>query len=198
MSETVPSHRLKRAKRALRRDVLALREALSAQERATKSRTIADRLLALPELTVAHTVLAFWSFGSEVETAPLLAGLASRGTRIALPRLELREILPVTYRPGDPLAETTFGAMEPIGGAVVPPAEVDVVVTPGVAFDRRGHRVGYGEGFYDRFLPRTRPDAFRVAIAFDLQVVTAVPHGRVDVAVAAVVTEGEVIRCLPP
>jgi len=67
-----------------------------------------------------------------------------------------------------------------------------------VAFDRRGHRVGYGEGFYDRFLPRTRPDAFRVAIAFDLQVVTAVPHGRVDVAVAAVVTEGEVIRCLPP
>jgi 5-formyltetrahydrofolate cyclo-ligase len=85
--------------------------------------------------------------------------------------------------------------MEPSGGEVVAPDGVDVVVVPGVAFDRAGRRVGYGGGFYDRFLPRTRPGALAVAVAFALQVVDAVPHGGGDRGVQVIVTEDEVIRC---
>ncbi|HEX5950422.1 MAG TPA: 5-formyltetrahydrofolate cyclo-ligase, partial [Actinomycetota bacterium] len=118
-----------------------------------------------------------------------------RGVRLALPRIRQGEIAPVAYRPGDPVDRAAFGALEPSAGEELDPPEVDVVVTPGVAFDRQGFRVGYGGGFYDRFFRRTRGDAFRVAIGFALEVVALVPRGPADEPVDAVVTEDEVIHC---
>ncbi len=193
MSE-LPPHRLKQAKRALRREVLAERDRLSEAERAEKSAAIADRVLAMEEIAGARTVMAFWSFGSEVDTIPLLERLHAAGTRVALPRIEGRDITPVGYSIGDPVSETSFGAKEPVSDRVLAPAELDLVVVPGVAFDREGGRVGYGAGFYDRLLPRVREDTAAVGVAFALQVVERVPAGGVDRRVDAVVTEREVIR----
>lgn len=191
----IPSHRLKRAKRALRREILALRDAVSPPDRAERSRRIAERLLALPELADARTVMAFSSFGSEVDTEPILEGLIARGARLALPRISEGEIEAVAFRPGDAVTVAPFGALEPASGDVLPDSELDVVVTPGVAFDRRGFRVGYGGGFYDRFFRRARPDALRVGVAFDLQIVADVPHGGTDLPLDAIVNEDGVIRC---
>ncbi|MGZ5290741.1 MAG: 5-formyltetrahydrofolate cyclo-ligase [Actinomycetota bacterium] len=193
----VPSHRLKRAKRALRRSVIERRDRIKAAERRDLSRRIADRLLALTEVRDAGTVMAFWSFGSEVDTAPLIERLHAAGARVVLPRVEGDEIVAVAFAPGDPATPTRFGVLEPSGTDVVDPGDVDVVVTPGVAFDRRGRRVGYGGGFYDRFLPRTRPGVPAIAVAFGLQVVDEAPEGRADHPVDAIVTEDEVIRCQP-
>ena len=190
----IASHRLKQAKRALRREVRAARDAIPEQARAERSIRIAEHLLSLPELAHAGAVMVFSSFGSEVDTAPILEGLAERGVRLTLPRVQDGEIAAVTYRPGDALTEVSFGALEPSGGEVVADTELDVIVTPGVAFDRRGFRVGYGGGYYDRLFGRTRPDAFRVAVGFALQVVDEVPHGGVDLPVDAVVTEDDVLR----
>lgn len=191
----LPANRLKQAKRALRREVLARRDALGPEERLELSRRIADRILALPDLARARTVMAFWSFGSEVETPPLIRRLVEAGTGLVLPRIEAGDLLPVSYAPGDPVASTDFGAMEPSAGRGVEPERVDAVIVPGVAFDRRGARVGYGGGYYDRFLARTRPDVPAIAIAFGLQVVERVPQGRMDRRLDAIVTEEEVIRC---
>lgn len=190
-----PSHRLRRSKRGLRREVLARRDDLRAQERSRLSAAILERVIALPEVRDARTVMAFWSFGSEVDTGPLLARLDAAGKEICLPRIRDGEVLAVGYRPGDPVRPTPFGAMEPAAGPIVEPETIDVVVTPGVAFDRRGGRVGYGGGYYDRLLARIRPDASSVAIAFELQVVDEVPMGNLDRRVEAIVTEHEVIRC---
>jgi 5-formyltetrahydrofolate cyclo-ligase len=192
---SLPSHRLKQAKRRLRREVLTARDALPPRERATRADRIVDRLLTLPEIGAARTAMAYWSFGSEVETARLIDRWLAAGVRVVLPRIAGDAIEAVAYRPGDALRETGFGAMEPSGGTVVGPDDVDVVVVPGVAFDRTGHRVGYGGGFYDRFLPRTRRGAFAVAVAYGLQVVEEVPRGGGDRRVDAIVTEDEVIRC---
>ena len=191
----IPSHRLKRAKRALRREVLALRDALPQADRVERSRRIADRLLALPELAEVRTVMVFSSFGSEVDTAPILERVAERGARLALPRIQDGEIVPVTYRPGEPVTEAAFGALEPSEGDVLASTEVDVVVTPGVAFDRGGFRVGYGGGYYDRFFRRARVEMLRVAVGFAVQVVEEVPHGHADLSMDALVTEDEVTRC---
>jgi 5-formyltetrahydrofolate cyclo-ligase len=191
----LPSHRLKQAKRALRRRILERRDAIDTSERAERSARIASRLRSLPEVERARTVMAFWSFGSEVETGPLIRALHEAGTRVALPRIQGRDVAAVDYAPGDPVAPTGFGAMEPTGGEVLEPGDVDLVIVPGVAFDRAGGRVGYGGGFYDRFLRRTRPEVPAIAIAFADQIAERVPAGRADRRVDAVVTEDEVIRC---
>lgn len=192
------STQLKRAKRAVRGRVLEARDAVPAMERARLGALVTERFLSLPEVRDAKTVLAFWSFGSEVPTGPLIDLLVARGATVALPHIVGREIEARTYRPGDPVTETSFGAWEPVAGSSVEPASIDVIATPGVAFDRDGRRVGYGGGFYDRFLLRTRPDARRIAIGFGVQVLAdgeSLPAGHPDQHVDVVVTESETIRC---
>lgn len=192
------SAELKRAKRAIRAEVRAARDALTPDERARCSGLIRDRFLALPELEAVRTVMLFWSFGSEVDTAPLLRSLVERGVSVALPRIVDGELEPRTYRPGDTVTQTSFGACEPAAGEVLDPSALDVVVTPAVAFDRAGRRVGYGGGYYDRFLGRTRPGALRIGVAFDTQVVDGdLPGGHFDLLVHAIVTGSEVVRCGP-
>ncbi|MDP9302804.1 MAG: 5-formyltetrahydrofolate cyclo-ligase, partial [Actinomycetota bacterium] len=167
-------------------------------ERIARSTTIHQRFLALPEVQDAGVVMAFWSFGSEVSTPPLLEALHARGIRVCLPRIEGGDLMAVRYEPGDPVRETSFGAREPADGTTLAPDVLDLVVTPGVAFDRSGHRIGYGGGFYDRFLRRARRDVPRIAIAFDLQVLPQdLPVGNFDLGVDVIVTETETIRCAP-
>ncbi len=185
---------LAQRKRALRRRVRAVRDALSSEERARRSEAVATNLFALPEVSGASTVMAFWSFGSEIDTQPIIRRLADEGRRVALPRVERHQMLAVTYRPGDPVTEASFGAMEPTDGEVVPPEALDVVIAPGLAFDRLGYRVGYGGGFYDRLLRRTRPDAVKVGVCFAVQVVDEVPHRRGDWHVDLVVTDEGAFR----
>jgi 5-formyltetrahydrofolate cyclo-ligase len=189
---------LKRAKREVRRRVLEARDAIPAEERARRGALVTERFGSLPEVRAARTVLAFWSFGSEVPTRPLIEALVARGAGVALPRIVDGQLEARTYRPGDPTIETSYGAWEPADGTSVDPASIDVIATPGVAFDRGCRRVGYGGGFYDRFLLRTRPDAPRIALAFDVQVLPRgehLPAGHPDLPVDAVVTESETIRC---
>jgi 5-formyltetrahydrofolate cyclo-ligase len=191
----LPAHRLKQSKRALRRAVLAERDALPADERSAGSEAIAERFLELPEVADARTVMAFWSFGSEVDTAPLIAGLRSRGATVALPRIEGSEAVPVVATPGAAMTESSFGTMEPAEGRVLDVAELDLVVVPGVAFDWTCDRVGYGGGYYDRLLGMRREGAAAIAVAFALQIVERVPTGAIDRRIDGVVTELEVIRC---
>lgn len=187
--------RLKREKAAMRSRIREVRDALSEEDRAAGGRAIASAVLALPEVVAARTVMVFWSFASEVDTRPIVADLLERGCTVALPRLEHGDIVPVRHEAGDPMAPSAFGMLEPKGGSVVPPDELDVVIAPGLVFDRHGYRLGYGGGYYDRLFGRTTPDAAKVGIAFALQVLDEVPHGRRDVPVDVIVTEAGVIRC---
>jgi 5-formyltetrahydrofolate cyclo-ligase len=190
-----PSHRLKQAKRALRREVLALRDAIPPREREALSAAIVELLLSLPEVAAAAAIMAFWSFGSEVETAPLIERLHADGRTVALPRVEGADVVSVAHRPGDEVRPTSFGGREPTGGRELDVGELDLVVVPGVAFDHLGGRVGYGGGYYDRLLPRLRPGVPSIGVAFSVQLVPEVPTGRMDRRIDAVVTELEVIRC---
>lgn len=187
---------LKRAKAQVRRRVLALRDAMPPEERGRLGARVVERFLELPELDGADTVMAFWSFGSEVPTAPLIEALHERGKRVALPRIAAGDVGPVVFEPGDRVLETSFGAREPVGGLRLAPEDVDVIAVPAVAFDLTGRRVGYGGGYYDRLLARTRPDALRAGIGFGAQVVDEeLPAGAFDLRVDVVVTESATVRC---
>jgi 5-formyltetrahydrofolate cyclo-ligase len=186
---------LKRAKRAVRHRVLATRDAMTASEREHAAARITDHVLSLREVERAYTAMVFWSFGSELDTAPLLEALHTRGVRVALPRIVDGDMESHAYAPGDAVSETSFGAREPSAGEKLDPLALDVVLTPGVAFDRSGRRVGYGGGFYDRFFSRTRPDTFRIGIGFDLQLIEGdLPSGHFDLGLDAIVTESGAVR----
>ncbi|MFM7717898.1 MAG: 5-formyltetrahydrofolate cyclo-ligase [Actinomycetota bacterium] len=186
---------LKREKRRLRAEVLARRDALPQGERDERSRRVAERLTALPDLAGVEVLMAYWPFGSEVDPRPFLAAL--RDVRVALPRVVGSRLVPVAFRPGDALRRTPLGPSEPVHGEPLDPASIGFVLVPGVAFDRSGARLGYGGGFYDRFVPALAPGTPLVAAAFACQVVEGVPSGTADHGVDVVVTEDEVLRAEP-
>jgi 5-formyltetrahydrofolate cyclo-ligase len=191
----VTSDALKRAKREVRRRVLARRDAIDPEVRDRAAARVTERVLALPEIAAATTVLAFSSFGSELPMLPLIGALVGRDVRVGLPVITGPDIVARAWRPGDPTTETSFGSLEPADGAPIEPSAIDVILTPAVAVDRTGRRVGYGGGFYDRFLLQTRSDALRVAVVLAEQLVDEdLPAGAFDLRVDAIVTPDELIR----
>jgi 5-formyltetrahydrofolate cyclo-ligase len=181
----------------LRRRVLAERDAWPADRRARASAAIAERLLALPGLAAARTVLAYASFGSEPDTGRLLQAVLGAGQALALPRVNRTTRMLELYRVDDLAAQLepgTWGIREPRPALCAPvaPAAVDFVLVPGAVFDVRGGRIGYGGGYYDRLLGGARPGTPLVAAAFELQVVPEVPMGPDDRRVDRVVTESRI------
>jgi 5-formyltetrahydrofolate cyclo-ligase len=114
---------------------------------------------------------------------------------VLLPYLEGGVMEAGSIAPGEALATTTYGPLEPPRRIAADPGSIDVMVLPGLAFDRRGHRLGYGGGHYDAYGARLRPGAARIGICFHEQLVEEVPHGPADLAVDAVVTDIEVVDC---
>lgn len=137
--------------------------------------------------------MVFASFGSEIPTEDLIAGLRARGHRVLLPIVEGEELEAVRFEPGDPMVQTTYGPREPAGRVPVDPDEIDVVIIPGLAFDRWGKRLGYGGAYYDRYLPRLATHAVKVGVGFHQQLVRSVPSDRHDVRLDVVVTDRDVI-----
>jgi 5-formyltetrahydrofolate cyclo-ligase len=192
----VNSQELKRAKGEVRRRVIAARDAMSAAERAAGAQRVADRFLALPEVAAARTVMAFSSFGSELPMDALIAHLCDAGVTVGLPKIVEGALEVRSFRPGDPTTRAAFGALEPATGNLIPPATIDVIVTPAVAFDRTGRRIGYGGGFYDRFFTQAGASALRVGVGATLQVLHEdLPSGHFDLRVDVIVTPDETIRC---
>jgi 5-formyltetrahydrofolate cyclo-ligase len=184
-------------KDALREGMRRVRAAIPPAERSARSARVEARLLALPELRDARTVLLFYSFGTEVPTAVLARRLLERGFRVLLPYLAGDGMEAAEVRPGSRLEATDYGPKEPADRIAVDPERIDAVITPGLAFDRRGARLGYGGGHYDRYLGRLEAHAVRIGIAFAEQVVEAVPEEELDQPVDVVVTDEEVIRIDP-
>jgi 5-formyltetrahydrofolate cyclo-ligase len=185
-------------KRALRERVLARRDRLSAAARRAHSARVFEHLVTLPELTSAAGVMCFVSFGSEVDTAPLVRWCLDQGKRVALPRIVGRRHMEAFWvtDPAADLESGSYGIREPRAGLPqASPETIDLIVVPGSAFDRSGDRMGYGGGFYDTFLPRLRPRTPRVAIAFELQLIDDVPEEDHDLGVDVLVTERGVLRC---
>ncbi|MGH2740001.1 MAG: 5-formyltetrahydrofolate cyclo-ligase [Actinomycetota bacterium] len=181
----------------VREEMRRLRARVPLDERAVMESSLENRLLALPQIAGAATVLLFYSFGSEVETSGIAEGLHGSGTRLLLPFIEDDRLEATDVGPGDPLVQTDYGPKEPMRRRPVDPREIDAVVTPGLAFDRTGRRLGYGGGFYDRYLTRVRPDAIRIGVAFAFQVLDEAPADPSDERVNIVVTDTETIECLP-
>jgi 5-formyltetrahydrofolate cyclo-ligase len=123
--------------------------------------------LPLPPLHLVHAYVAMLQ-RKEPDTEPLIRYLQLRhpALQIAVPRVEGNELVQVRLTETLQLLPNKWGVTEPVGGEPVAPEDTDLVLTPLLAFDQQGYRVGYGKGYYDRFLARCRPDVITVGLSF--------------------------------
>jgi 5-formyltetrahydrofolate cyclo-ligase len=159
----------------LRTQCRALRDAMTVEAVASASECICESLVEWPAFQRAQTVMAYMAFGNEISLAPLMNQFD--GKRWVIPRTLTRPEPHLMLHPYDParLVRHRYGMLEP--DAVLPmiePCALDLVLVPGLAFDRRGYRLGFGGGFYDRFLPHvTVTKVGIVATAFVVQHISA-------------------------
>lgn len=173
----------------------SVRRAMPHEGRIARSELITQKVIALPEWERARTVLAFVSMRSEVQTASLVARARAAHKRVAAPRMspDYGDLVVHEWREDDELEESGMMFLQPPEDA--PPiddSEIDLVIVPALAADERGHRIGYGKGFYDRLLPRLGR-ATRVCVIFDFELVAEVPARAGDEPVDVVVTDARVI-----
>lgn len=179
------------SKAALRHLALARRSALLPGERRERDQKILTRLFSLPDFQQAERVLFYVSFGSEVSTHDMMRRCFG-GKQVLVPRvngdaLHIHELSSL-----DELQPGSYGILEPVAGLPeVDPASVQVVLVPGAAFDLRGHRIGYGKGYYDRMLQGV--DALKIGVCYDRQIIDAVPNEPHDIPVDVIITNERLV-----
>ena len=184
------------SKEALRRESLARRDALSPAARAAAAEAIAAREFPLA-IKPGMIVSGFSPMKTEINPVPLMKKLSAAGARLALPVVAGRgkPLIMRAWDFGEPLARGVWGIRQPLRSA--PEVAPDIVLTPLAVFDRRGHRIGYGAGYYDMTIHalRAKKPIVAVGIAFAVQEVAEVPITPRDARLDLVLTEREVIDC---
>ncbi|MDA0835433.1 MAG: 5-formyltetrahydrofolate cyclo-ligase [Planctomycetota bacterium] len=195
MDETIDLRLAKRNLRAELRRVPRDRDTI-----AERSERIFERVTELPEWQNAGSVLWYVDLPGEVRTQPFLSKALASPRRCGVTWCEPDELKLVWLESMNELSARTLGILEPVGEIRRDPRrrldidEIDLVLVPGMAFDRQGHRLGHGKGYYDRLLSRATDDTTLVALAFDEQVFDDIPHESHDVIMDYVVTESAVFR----
>ena len=158
-------------KTELRRAYLEKRRELSTQDIALKSRLVIDQLFDSINIASFETVHCFISISklNELDTSLIFKRIWTEFPSVvtAAPKVdrEIDEIVSMPYGPETRLVESGWGIREPAGDAAIEPSEIDAVLVPGLCFDRQGHRVGYGKGYYDKFLSQCRPDCVTIGLS---------------------------------
>jgi 5-formyltetrahydrofolate cyclo-ligase len=172
-------------KNELRKQMLQRRNALSEQEVLDLSAKVQLVLTRSTRFQSAHSIGAYHSIGSEVRTDSILSEASKLGIRVSLPRVEGDKIAFYQITPDEELVKSRYGILEP------PPrqkaTDIDLLLIPGVAFDNEGYRIGYGKGYYDRYLQET--SSFSVGLAYSFQMTARLPRQQHDKKVSAVATD---------
>lgn len=180
-------------KKQLRRKILKKRDALLPAERRRKSLDIIKAIIRTDQYVKASHIMLFSSFGSEPDLSPLLKEILKDGKHAYLPVVVKgdKKILPVEVTGLDGLTAGPYGILEPDTQKYkdVTPSLLELIITPGVAFDPARHRIGYGAGYYDRFFASLPHKVCKIGVAFDEQLVQSVPKEQHDIALDLIITD---------
>lgn len=179
-------------RKRVRAETLRRREALTSEERARLSQRVVNSALRWIQREGFDSVMLYLSMRSEVETTDLLEGLLNSGKQICAPVIDTEQVKLTPRRiqnPNTELVRHSYGMLEPNDACPIFPTEhLQLIVVPGIAFDRKGYRLGYGKGFYDRFLTKC-PHAIPIGLAYQIQVVEDTFPQAWDVPVQHIFTE---------
>jgi len=190
---------MEKIKNSLREKKLAERKKLNSAEIRTKSGKIKKLLFKLPEFQKATTVMFYVSFGKEVATHAMIREALNQKKKVVVPKIKSKRTLAV-YEINDlnkDLERGSFGILEPLHSKrrITPKKEIDLIIVPGVCFDReKGTRLGFGAGYYDRFLSGIKDTTALIGIAFERQLAKGVPCMVHDVNMHKIVTERRILE----
>lgn len=155
-------------KKAIRAHYKNRRQALTSIQREKASLEIANRLLDLPVWSKSYFHLFLSSEKHrEIDTEPILTVLNAKDKHVVVPKMEKeRSLVHYLLTDATPIKENALGIPEPQEGIAIDPLKIDVIFVPLLAFDVYGNRVGYGKGYYDRFLKRCRPESIKIGLSF--------------------------------
>ena len=177
-------------KENIRKEVFARRKQAEQSKVRQKSHQITEKILALPEYQKADVLFAYMDFKKEVMTEELIEAAFRDGKTVAVPKVAGDDMIYYEITDFSSLRPGYFGIPEPEGQEVCL-AEEGFLLVPGVAFDRKCHRVGYGKGFYDRYLS-AHPGFVTAAVAFEFQLFPEVPFWESDIRPQMLITEKEI------
>lgn len=185
-------------KEDLRKIILAKRDAMGETDNKRLSDTICRSLISLSPYESAKTIMCFLSFRSEVDTSLIVENVLVSGKRLVVPVIDLKtKTIKLSYvKSMDDLVENTYGILEPSPSAFkeASPKDIDLVLVPGACFNLKGYRIGYGGGYYDKFLPQIRKDALTLGLCFDFQIVSSISPEKHDIPVDIVLSEKRMIK----
>jgi len=189
-------------KRALRRKILDERKNINIVKKEDMDNKILDKLYESEYYRKSKKIFIYISYDSEINTKGIINKALEDNKKVYVPRTEFKNRLmdAVEIMSLDNLVESDFGILEPsIKEPYIDPNELDLIVVPGVAFDKQGGRMGYGAGFYDRYFKKISEDnikkVMKVALAYEFQTLEKVPMNDHDIPVDCIITENEAISC---
>lgn len=174
-------------KKDIRKKVFAARASFSEIELEERSQRIYEKVTALPIFNQSDYIYAYIDCKKEVSTRQIIETAWKLGKKIAVPKVDGKKLIFYDLRSYDQLEEGGYHIPEPARGDIVD-WENALMIMPGVAFDKQKHRVGYGGGFYDRFL-EIHTQLVTIAVAFDFQIFDRVPFEKTDILPGSIVTE---------
>jgi len=185
-------------KNELRKKYNELRNRLSEEEVMNKSRKIIDALIRSAWYKNSSVIMTYVGFHKEVDTKGFIRYALADGKRIAVPITdkEQRTLIVSEIKDLDNELEiSTFGILEPKKEyiRVIKDETIDLIIVPGLVFDLQGYRIGYGGGYYDRFLQRLKHNVLTVGMAFDFQLVESLPYEAFDRNVDHIITDERII-----
>lgn len=189
-------------KKLLRRRILNERKNINIVKKKEMDNKILGKLYDSEYYRKSKKIFIYVSFDSEINTRGIISKALMENKKIYVPRTEFKTRImdSVEIKSLDNLVESEYGILEPsISEPHIDPNELDLIIVPGVGFDRQGGRMGYGAGFYDRYFSKINKDnikkIMKVALAYEFQTLEKVPMNDQDIPVDCIITENEVISC---
>ena len=179
-------------KKDIRKKVFSLRKNSLPHQIQSDSRVITQRILSLPEFSNAERILSYASYRNEVITDYIVEEALKAGKEVALPRVCGEFMQFYHYDRSTRMQKSSMGIEEPEGDTPIIPGR-DLMIMPGMAFDRNRNRIGYGGGFYDRYLQKY-PQIITIAVAFGFQIFEEIPSEITDIRPQMIITEKEILR----
>lgn len=197
MSPETSPESIAQSKAFLREKLKNIRSQVSPAIAEATSQSIWHTLSGLPEFKKSKGIGAFASIPGEINTFSILEGSLKTGKKLYLPKVN-KDLSSFDYFPIADLknlAPGPFGILEPTHSHAAPWEELDLVLVPGLAFDLKGNRLGFGKGYYDRVLPNLKKSALIVGLAYSFQIVEKVPFTSDDIPMKALLTEKGFTHC---